>query len=173
MYDPRPVISGLPEGEGHDPADFYAAAIYGSILAVAFITIFREEHSEPQAVAVSVVGTMAVFWLAHVWSSMLGERMQSRRHITLTRFRAIARAEWPLMEAGVAPGIVLALGWIGVISEAHAEDIALAVCIVQLFAWGLVIGHRTYDRWWPATLTGLVDGVLGLVIVALEVNVVH
>ena len=173
MYDPRPVISGLPEGEGHDPADFYAAAIYGSILAVAFITIFREEHSEPQAVAVSVVGTMAVFWLAHVWTAMLGERMHSRRNITLARFRAIARAEWPLMEAGIAPGVVLALGWIGVISESRAEDIALAVCIVQLFAWGLVIGHRTYDRWWPATLTGLVDGVLGLVIVALEVNVVH
>jgi hypothetical protein len=167
------VISGLPDGDTHDPADFYAAAVYGSILAVAFITIFRQEHSEPQAVAVSVLGTMAVFFTAHVWSELLGERMHSRQHLTMARVRSIARAEWPLMEAAIAPTVVLVLGWLEVISESHAEDVALAVCILQLFAWGLVIGHRTYERWWPATLTGLVDGTLGLVIVALEVKVAH
>jgi hypothetical protein len=167
------VFSGIPEDEGHDPGEFYAAAIYGSILAVAFITIFRQEHAAPQAVAVSVLGTMVVFFVAHVWSSILGWRLHHRERVTFAHVRRIARAEWPLMEAGVAPLLVLVLGWIGVISPTRAEDIALAVCIIQLFAWGFVVGLRTYDLLWAALLAGFVDGALGLVIVALEIRVVH
>jgi hypothetical protein len=167
------VFTGIPEGEGHDPGEFYAAAIYGSILAVAFITIFRQEHAAPEAVAVSVLGTMVVFFVAHVWSSILGWRLHHRQRVTFGRVKRIGRAEWPLLEAGVAPGLVLVLGWIGVISPTHAEDIALAVCIIQLFAWGFVVGLRTYDLLWAALLGGFVDGALGLVIVALEIRVVH
>src|SRR5262249_27257041 len=128
-----PVFTGIPEGEGHDPGEFYAAAIYGSILAVAFITIFRQEHAAPEAGAVSVLGTMLVFFVAHVWSSILGWRLHPRERVTFARVKRIGRAEWPLLEAGVAPGLVLVLGWIGVINPTHAEDIALAVCIIQLF----------------------------------------
>ena len=167
------MFTGIPEDDGHDPGEFYAAAIYGSILAVAFITIFREEHAAPQAVAVSVLGTMGVFFIAHVWSEILGWRLHHREHVTFARVKRISRAEWPLLEAAVAPGVVLVLGWIGVIDATRAEDIALAVCIVQLFAWGFVVGLRTYDLLWAALLAGFVDGALGLVIVALEISVVH
>src|SRR5690349_19816108 len=97
------VFTGIPEGEGHDPGEFYAAAIYGSILAVAFITIFRQEHAAPQAVAVSVLGTMVVFFIAHVWSSVLGWRLHHRERVTFTRVQRIARGEWPLLEAGAVP----------------------------------------------------------------------
>jgi len=167
------VFTGIPEDEGHDPGEFYAAAIYGSILAVAFITIFRQEHAAPQAVALSVLGTMVVFFIAHVWSSILGWRLHHRERVTLARVRRIARAEWPLLEAGAAPLLVLVLGWIGVISSTRAEDLALAVCILQLFGWGFIVGLRTYELLWAALLAGLVDGALGLVIVALEISVVH
>ena len=167
------MFTGIPEGEEHDPGEFYAAAIYGSILAVAFITIFRQEHAAPEAVALSVLGTMVVFFIAHVWSSILGWRLHHRERVTFARIQRIARAEWPLLEAGAVPILVLVLGWIGVISPSHAEDLALAVCIIQLFAWGFVVGLRTYDLLWVALLAGFVDGALGLVIVALEIRVVH
>jgi hypothetical protein len=173
LWNPRAVFSDLPDGDGHDPGEFYAAAIYGSILAVAFIAIFREEHSKPGAVAVSVAGTMVVFWIAHVWSSLLGWRLHHREGVTFTVVRRIAWSEWPLLEAAVAPGVVLALGWLGVLDGDTAEDLALAVCIVQLFGWGLVVAQRTYRRWWIATVAGLFDGALGLVIVLLEIRVVH
>ena len=70
MFTPRFQAETEP-----DPADIYAAAVYGSILAAAFTTVFRQEHAAPQAVAISVLGTMAVFWIAHVWSAVLGERI--------------------------------------------------------------------------------------------------
>ena len=151
-----------------DPADTYAAAVYGSILVAAFTTVFRQEHAAPQAVAISVLGTMAVFWIAHVWSAVLGERIHRRGRVGLHRTAAIARAEWPLLEAALAPGLVLVLGWIGVIGETRAEDVALAVCVIQL-----VVGLRAYEQWWVAVLSGLANGLLGLAVVGLEIRVVH
>jgi len=167
------ISTSLREGTKARPEDFYAAAIYGSILAAAFITVFREEHASPETVALSVVGTMAVFWIAHVWSALLGEQIHHSRRVSFRHVRAIARSEWPLMEASLAPVIALVLGWIGVVGETRAEDLALAVCVLQLFGWGLYVGLRPYDRWWAVLLSGLVNGLLGLAVVSLEITVVH
>ena len=77
------------------------------------------------------------------------------------------------MEATLAPVVVLLLGWIGVLSESTAEDLALIVCVVQLFAWGLAVGLRAYDHWVGALLSGFANGALGLMVVSLEVAVLH
>ena len=43
-----------------------------------------------------------------------------------------------------------------------AENLALAVCIVQLFAWGFVVGRKAYHALGSAVLAGLADGLLGI-----------
>jgi hypothetical protein len=55
----------------------------------------------------------------------------------------------------------------------NAEELALIVCIVQLFAWGLAVGRRAYDHWWPALASGFGNGILGLIVVSLVVAVLH
>ena len=91
-----------------DKADHYAAAVYGSIVAAALIEAFRGEHAHAETIALSVLATMAVFWLAHVWSAIVGERIHRReRGSARTASRQIARAEWPLVEASFAPVFVL------------------------------------------------------------------
>ncbi len=161
------------EAESDDLADHYAAAIYGSIVAAALIEAFRGEHAHAETIALSTLATMAVFWLAHVWSGIMGERMHSRGPVGLDGAARIARAEWPLVEASFAPIFVLALGWAGAISDNVAAEVALAVCVIQLFGWGLAVGLRAYDHWQSALFSGLVNGALGLVVVSLEVAVLH
>jgi hypothetical protein len=156
-----------------DKADHYAAAIYGSIIAAALIEAFRAEHAKAEGTALAVLSTMAVFWLAHVWSAFMGERIHMRAKLGYQRVLQIGRSEWPLIEAAFAPVAVLVLGWAGVMSDTTAEDLALIVCIVQLFAWGLAVGRRAYDHWWPALASGFGNGILGLVVVSLEVAVLH
>lgn len=162
-----------PESPEADRADFYAAAIYGSILAASLIAIFRQEHSSAHTIALALLGTMGVFWLAHVWSAIVGERLHYGELFTWRRGARLARAEWPLVEAAFAPTAVLVLGWLGVIGNHTAENLALAVCIAQLFAWGLAVGRRAYHRWWAAILAGLGESLLGLGLVWLEVTVAH
>jgi hypothetical protein len=168
MPDPT---STPPEHE--DRADFYAAAVYGSILAASLIAVFRAEHDSAQTTAFALLGTMAVFWLAHAWSAILGERIHLGREVGSRRALAIARSEWPLVEAAFAPAAVLVLGWIGVLETKTAENLALGSCIVQLFVWAFAVGRKAYIDWWAALLAGIAAGLLGLGLVWLEITVVH
>jgi hypothetical protein len=156
-----------------DKADHYAAAIYGSIIAAALIEAFRAEHAKAEGTALAVLSTMAVFWIAHVWSAFMGERIHQGAKLGYERVREIARSEWPLVEAAFAPVGVLALGWLGILGDVTAEELALIVCIIQLFAWGIAVGRRAYNHWWPALASGFGNGVLGLIVVSLEVAVLH
>ncbi|HEY2957857.1 MAG TPA: hypothetical protein VGM21_06560 [Actinomycetota bacterium] len=41
--------------------------------------------------------------------------------------------------------------------------------VVQLVGWGIDVGRRRWQAWPAALLTGLVNGVFGVVIILLEV----
>src|SRR5215471_553885 len=152
-----------------DPAVFYAAAIYGSLLAASLIAVFRVEHDSSKTTALALLGTMAVFWLAHAWSQVLGERIHHGRALGRHGVFLIARAEWPIVEAAFAPAVVLVMGWIGILGTKTAETLALAVCIFQLFAWGFAVGRKAYAALWAAIAAGIIDGLLGLGLVWLEI----
>lgn len=154
-------------------ADFVAAAVYGSIVAAALIGAFRQEHASSEATALALLSTLLVFWAAHVWSAIVGERIALGIHFTFRHGAEIARAEWPLIEASFAPAAFLLLGWAGVFADRTAATAALAVCVLQLFAWGLVVGHRAYDRVWMVLASGAANALLGLVLIAREIAVVH
>ena len=154
-------------------ADSYAAAIYGSIVAAAFLTALHEEHATSIESALSLLATMAVFWLAHVWSQIIGERIEGGSRFAPHVALRVARTEWPLIEAAFGPTIVLLLGWAGIISDGRAVTVALVVCLIQLVTWGFVAGRRAYDRRSDAVLSAIVNGLLGLALVALETVVLH
>jgi hypothetical protein len=156
-----------------DAADFYAAAVYGSIVAAALTGAFREEHASSQATALALLSTMAVFWLAHLWSALVGERIHLGLPFSLRHAAEVGRAEWPLLESAFAPTAILLLGWAGVFGQSTASTVALVVCVLQLFAWGFLVGRRAYDHWWSAGLSGLGNGVLGIALVSLEIAVLH
>jgi len=154
-------------------ADAYAAGVYGSVIATALVAALRKAHEPAFASAVSLLSTMAVFWLAHVWSEITGEQVYRGRKFMPQLALRIARAEWPLVEAAFGPSVVLLLGWVGLLEDETALTAALAICVLQLLGWGFVVGRRAYGRWFYATLSALVNGVLGLTLAALETIVLH
>ncbi len=156
-----------------DAADFYAAAVYGSIVATALTGAFRQEGADAAGSAVALLSTMVVFWVAHVWSTLVGERIHHGLHFTFHHGIEVARSEWPLIESAFAPSAVFVLGWLGAIGDHTAATIALVVCVLQLLAWGFVLGRRAYASWWSAVVSGLLNGALGALIVLLEIEVLH
>ena len=84
---------------------------------------------------------------------------------------AIARAELPMLSAAVIPTILLLTASFGLTTPDQAANLAMAAGIVQLFAWGLVVGLAMRRGWRPALVVALVDVGLGLVIVTLKVAV--
>ena len=67
----------------------YGAAVYGSVLVAALVAAEFESDVDARAMTLTLFATTIVFWLAHVWSDALGERIAGAA-ITLRRLRGIA-----------------------------------------------------------------------------------
>jgi hypothetical protein len=150
-----------------------ARAIYGYILATSLVAAFSEDDDySTTEVAVSVFVTGLVFWLAHVYASLLGERYAAGRRLTRSEIGAEFYAEWPLVQAFIPSIAVLLLGTIGLLSDDTAVWLAIAVGLAALLLWSLEIGRR--ERLSPLELAemGLVNGLFGAAVILLKV-VVH
>jgi hypothetical protein len=76
-------------------------------------------------------------------------------------------ARW--LEAPALSLLLLVLGAVGVLGEHLAVNLALWAGVAQLAGWGVTYARR--QGWeWPASLVaGVVNGLFGVVIIALEV----
>ncbi len=156
---------------GH--AEYYAAAVYGSIIAASLIVPFFEQHGSAETVALTLLSTMAVFFLAHVWSTVVGERIHSGSPYSVHHTMDVARAEWPLIESTFGPVIVLTLGWAGRLERQHRgapRARHLPARAVRLGRRGRPEGLR---RLGPGLLSGVVNLALGVGLISLEVSVFH
>jgi hypothetical protein len=151
---------------------YYGAAVYGSVLAAALTGALLDAHESAREMTLTVLGSMLVFWTAHAWSETIGERVEAGRRFDRRRVGAIARAEWPLVEAGLLPTILLALAWVGAWSDHTGVVLALGAAVIQLVGWGAAAGYRSSREWRTALVIAVGDGLLGLAIVALEV-IIH
>jgi hypothetical protein len=149
----------------------YSAGVYGSILAAALVGAMFEDSAAPRSMTLSLVASIVIFWLAHAWSEVIGERVAVGRLFDPARIRALAAHEWPLVESGMLPALALALAWVGLYSRDIGVTLALVVCILHLVGWGVLAGHRTQPSWPAALVVGAIDGALGLGIVAIEISI--
>ena len=148
----------------------YAAAVYGSVLVTALVGAAFEAQLDARTMTLTLLTTILVFWLAHVWSEVMGVRLAG----TIPRWRHVRRvsvSEWPVVEAGFVPDALLALAWAGVYSRDTGAGLAMIAAVLQLGAWGFAAGWRTQHRVVPAIVTGVVDCAFGLAIVGLEVAI--
>lgn len=153
--------------------DSFSAGVYGSIIATALVGALHEEHAAPGKIALSLVTSMAVFFLAHTWSEITGERIYLGTRFTWKHAWEIALSEWPLVEAAFGPAVPLLVGAAGAASHGTASWIALGVCVAQCLGWGLAVGARAYERWWQIALSAATTTGLALAVVGLEILVLH
>jgi hypothetical protein len=136
------------------------------------IAVSRDHHpSDAGSVALAVLVTAVVFWLAHVYADLLGEGVSQGRRPTPTELAHALRQHWSLVEVVVPLVVVLASGAIGVIPDRAALTGATAVALVELAGAG---GYAAATR--AAGPRGIVVSAavalaLGLVVVLLKVLV--
>lgn len=142
-----------------------SAAIYGTILTTAVIGAAGSKSA--QTVLELALGTLLVFWLAHVYALALAQHLQGAR-LHWSGIRHAMAEERPMLEAPVPSLLVLLLGAIGVLEDRPAVVVALLVGIAQLVGWGIAYA-RSQDWGWPmAVAAGLVNGMFGSAVVILE-----
>lgn len=147
--------------------------IYGLLLATTVIALARQHgSSDAGPVALAVLVTAVVFWLAHVYARVLGSGVSHASRPTRGEVARALREHGSLVEVVVPLVLVLSLGAIGVLPDRAAFVAATAIALVELAAAG---GYAAIKRGaGPAgtAVSGMIALGLGLVIVSLKV-VVH
>ncbi|MFB7671265.1 hypothetical protein ACFC26_07585 [Kitasatospora purpeofusca] len=175
---PRRRVPGPPEpGAAVPGSDLpqrrtdYAGAVYGSMLAASVIAASSTQEAHPRlSLILLLVITGLVFWAAHVYAHVAGQR-EAGKDVTFRQVRRVGRHEWPIVEAAALPALaVLVSPWLGAGENAW---LALTVAICQQVAWATLGAHRAGARPRQVVAEGAVNLVLGLVIVAAKVAVGH
>jgi hypothetical protein len=120
-----------------------SAAIYGTIVVSAVIAALSEDPAAgPGEIASAALLTVVVFWLAHVYADLVGERAatddRTRWHSPL----ALLAQEGPMVEAALVPMIPLLLGMLGALHRTAAIRGGLAVGVAELSLWGYLAGRH-------------------------------
>jgi hypothetical protein len=148
--------------------------IYGTIVVLAVLVAgARAFPHEPGHIAILVVVSSAVFWLAHVYAHALAHSVAQDVHLSLAELRRIARHEAAIMEATVPPVAALLLGASGVLSSKTSIWTAFVLGLVVLVVEGIVYARaERYGLLGTLAVVGTNLG-LGVVLVALKVLVTH
>ena len=150
----------------------FGAAVYGSFLAASVVGVAYEGGHDARSMTLSLFTSMLIFWLAHAWSEIVGTHISSGARFRHRDVLAIARREWPLVEAAMVPTVLLALAWAGVWSRDTGASLALAASILQITGWGVVAGLRAGGSPVSAAVLGGTQGALGVALLLLE-RLVH
>ncbi|MGK2955710.1 MAG: hypothetical protein ACSLFI_08595 [Solirubrobacterales bacterium] len=149
----------------------YAGAIYGTILSMAVIsTASKDESLGPMAIAGWAAATALVFWIAHVYATFVAAgfaRPSDAKEILLLAMKR----EWPLVQGSLIPAAAMLLAPLGLVSTESATYVAVWVGVGVLFIAGVAMGTREDLTWGRRLTIGVINALIGLLIVSLKIFV--
>lgn len=155
------------------------ASVYGVIVVSGMLVILANQPDMPAfVILLKVLGTCAVFWLAHVYAGTvahLGDEVEggdARRGRVATAIRHSAGHLWGMLLAPIVPAIVLGVSLLAPLTEAQAIWATLWVNVGLL----AVLGYAGVSRWtsslWVRFTGALITAAFGLALVLLKA-VIH
>ena len=147
--------------------------MYGTVLAGSLIAAegARDDVDVPRLLLV-VLATQVVFWLAHVYSELVGDRVESGRRPDRSDVAHLLREEWPLVAASFGPLVVVAVTDLAGLEDNTAVLSGLWAIVAVLASWALVAGRRGRMRGVELALYVVLGAALGVALILLKV-VVH
>ena len=171
--DRRPTVrrelERLVLGQGRE----VAATLYGTVVVMATLTDAYATEKHPLKLAVIVLSTSLVIWVAHLHAEGLARSIAEQRPLTLADTRHIARRDLGIVLAAAPPALALVLGAAGVVEETTAVWLALGLGVSTLLAEGIRYARLERLGVAQALVPVSVNVGLGLVIVALKVAFDH
>lgn len=152
----------------------YAGAVYGSLLAASVVagSAPRVDPPRPAELVVLLLATGIVFWLAHNFADIVGDRAAGAA-VTWAEVRSVATREWPIVQAAVPPALTAAVAAIAGVSDSGVAWVALIVALAGQVGWAVVAAAKTGASRSFIVVSGIVNLVLGMIIVLLKTMLTH
>jgi hypothetical protein len=144
-----------------------AAGIYGAIITASIMTAAGGSLTT-LALALSVLVTLVVYWLAEEYAEVLGRQATGGHVPTWAHIRTGLGGSWPIVSASFVPLAALVVARLAGASALAAANVGVGVAVVLLTAHGWTAGRAAQLKGWQLTASTSVAAVLGLVMVALK-----
>jgi hypothetical protein len=152
------------------PRQRHADGIYGTIITASVLASAGDELAT-WPLTISVLITLAVYWVADVYAQLLAGQLRQRRLPTWRDVRCALGATWPMVSASFSPLLVLIAAWLFGASSSAGATAALAVAIVILIGYALAACRAAKLRGAPMVLVTAIAAALGVLMIVLK-NVV-
>lgn len=146
-----------------------AGAVYGTVVAGSVIAAESASEVHLPRLTVTVLATLALYWLAHTYAEIVDLRITRARRPLGHELREVVRDESAIVAASFSPlSVVLVARALG-LSERTAVQVGLCSVVLELAGWALLAGRRSRLRRLELGGHVLVSTVFGCALVALEV----
>jgi hypothetical protein len=150
-----------------------AAVLYGTVIVMATLVNAYAIEPHPAKLAVVVLSSAGVIWLAHVHAHAMGASLAAGRRLTRSDLGRVARQESGIVLAAGPPGVALVLGATGVLDETVAVWCALGLGLATLAGEGIRYARLERLGFAEALVPVGLNLGMGLLIVALKVAFDH
>jgi len=144
-----------------------AAGIYGAIITAAIIAAAGGKLPTV-ALAVSVLVTLLVYWIAEEYAEVLGEQATGGHLPTRASVRYALTSTWPMVSASYIPLLALVVTRAAGASSTAAANVGLGIAVLLLIYHGWSAGRASQLHGWRLAGAVLTAAGLGLVMVALK-----
>ena len=151
------------------PAENIERVVYGVILVGALLAAESGFHESYLDTIVSAAIATAVYWLAHSYAHVLGQRLEMHEHLTP---RALGRGlahEAALLRGAAIPQLVLLIAWATGAAQESAVSAAVWTSVAWLIALELLAGFRARATPAERLLETAMGAVMALGIIALKI----
>jgi hypothetical protein len=162
-----------PEPVTRTPGRRRAAGIYGTIITAAILAA-AGDHVAILPLAVSILVTLMVYWLAEEYAELLGEQLEGGQLPTWPDIRAALAATWPMVSASYIPLLALALARLLGASPPTATNVGLVTAVVLLMIYAWSAGRAAQLKGKQLFVITSIAAALGLLMILLkDVVLIH
>ncbi|WP_406002632.1 hypothetical protein [Streptomyces sp. NBC_00829] len=147
--------------------------IYATITLAAVVVALSDAHVGPQDAALTVTVTALGVWLATLVADEQSHRAVSGRGANRAEIRTALYVSAPLLLSAVGPLVLIGVSALGAMELDTALLISAGVEVAALFLWGWRTGLRMGNGPLSALVSGLVDTVIGVGVVAVKLLAGH
>jgi hypothetical protein len=150
-----------------------AAGIYGTIITAA-VLVAAGSRLPTLPLAVSILVTLLVYWVAEQYAEILGEQLEGGRLPTWHDVRTALVSTWPMVSASFVPLLSLVAARLLGASASAAANIALSVAVVLMIVYGWSAGRAADLQGKQLVLIASIAAALGLLMITLkDVVLIH
>lgn len=158
---------------GFDRLATSAEGVYGLILVAGMIVVSRNLTGGSVEAFLTVVVTLVVFFVAHVYAATVSGLADPRTAGLREAVRHGVRESMGLLVVGAVPIAVLVLGVTGILRQGDAVWAALIVDGIMLGVLGWVIASAREATLWGRTCGALLTAACGALMILLKVLIHH